>query len=243
MAGYRLCITRGGGPNDRGERPITADEWSALVERHGDMQRDRNASRGDPRDGNAAHYAVAWTGSKYRESHPAHEEIHYWFREGIVNAPAMAEEDNEHLIAVARELGARVFGEEGEEYGIPWASRTFLQELAKTLCSPTASADESAGALAGMRVIEPVRAGAMAACIFEEIERSTPWCASDAPEVEDALVALGQPAFLVLEEYADALAQRTSIPADGIGPAYPARRALDRLGLGPKPKRPRTRHR
>jgi len=119
--GYHLRMKRAAG-----EAPISAAEWRAFVKTQSDMEWSTQDWY-EQREGKKVvrYYAVLWTGSKYRDEHPGHRSIPFWFICGVVSSPAMAPEDNLHFDAVARALGAQVLGEDGPlDEGMPATSRS-----------------------------------------------------------------------------------------------------------------------
>src|SRR5262245_40041820 len=106
--GYQLRIERRAGP------PISLKEWEAFVKTQTDMHwSKRDWMEVVEKGKRVRRYAVLWTGSKFRDEHPAHKEIPFWFANGVISSPAMADEDDVHLAEVAKALGAELYGEDG----------------------------------------------------------------------------------------------------------------------------------
>jgi hypothetical protein len=95
--GYTLHMTRAADWTESAARPITADEWAEYVSRERSL-----ASR--PEGG------VEWMPS------PGAEPLFLDWHEGRVDCHGADEATADLLVAHARALGAKVLGDEGEEY-------------------------------------------------------------------------------------------------------------------------------
>lgn len=114
--GYDVHITRAAEWSDSMESPISLEEWTAHVEADPEMRMD-NAAEATTPSGDVLRYEnpglAVWLGSSGRS-----EGQTAWFdlRDGRIVVKGPDEEILEKMRAIARALGARVQGDDGELY-------------------------------------------------------------------------------------------------------------------------------
>jgi hypothetical protein len=103
--GWEIHITRAEHWSDSAQHPITAEEWLVLVEADPELTI-------DPRD-NGPHFAL-WLAHWIQGDHP-------WFDwcEGEIHTKYPDRKTLGKALQIARHFGARVQGDEGEEYKKP----------------------------------------------------------------------------------------------------------------------------
>ena len=103
--GWEIHITRAEHWADSDQQPITADEWLALVAADPELVI-------DPRD-NGPYFAL-WLSHQVHDDHP-------WFdwSEGSINTKYPDRRTMGKALEIARRIGARVQGDDGELYDRP----------------------------------------------------------------------------------------------------------------------------
>lgn len=131
--GYDIFITRAEDPYDRAGERITETEWRAVAEADSEL---RYALED---------FSVRTVNGVEETSHPWVYEGHsdkpgLWFMDGVITVKSPDDVTTSKLHALAQQLGARVVGQDGEEYGadgnqlgfeeparvqVPWWRRLF----------------------------------------------------------------------------------------------------------------------
>lgn len=116
--GYDVHITRADEWSDCSASPITLDEWTAVVRDDPELRAERSASAPLP-DGGSLEVELSglsvWTGWSLHGR--ADARVYLWHSDGCITSRAIDEEVLAKLHRIAQRLGARVVGDEGEEYG------------------------------------------------------------------------------------------------------------------------------
>ncbi len=112
--GYDLHITKGESWTDSEDNPIPLDEWRAVVERDPHLEAQEFAEATNPRTGEVIRMetpgAALWTD-------PASETVAFLgYRNGKISVKTPDEQTIAKMNQVALQFGARVLGDENEEY-------------------------------------------------------------------------------------------------------------------------------
>jgi hypothetical protein len=116
--GYDLHITRAEQWIDSELAPIALEEWLAFVQADPELRLEQ-AARASLPDGEAVDIELpglaAWT--SWSQHGDGNAMVYFWHFEGCIESRAIDAEVTAKLFRIAQRLGARVFGDEGEEYG------------------------------------------------------------------------------------------------------------------------------
>jgi hypothetical protein len=110
-----LHITRGKHWTDSDASPIAQSDWERLVGSDPDLEM-TGVAEADTPDGTLRYEN---RGLAVWRRHPSGENVWFDFRQGRVVVKNPDEATIEKMLAVARELGARVVGDDGEAYHAP----------------------------------------------------------------------------------------------------------------------------
>ncbi len=116
--GYELYITRGANWYDEVKEPITLEEWFAYIKSDPEMRLDGfcEAPLGDGSVFRGEDPSIAvWVA--YSEDGVGDNHAWMWHRRGNIGAKNPDREIVAKMWRIAQSLGARVVGEEDEEYG------------------------------------------------------------------------------------------------------------------------------
>jgi hypothetical protein len=116
--GCDVHITRADEWSESENAPITLDEWSAFVGHDPELRSERAASASLP-DGTSLEVELSglavWTEwSQHGRSEAA---VYFWHSGGCITSRAIDDEVLAKLHRIAQRLGARLVGDDGEEYG------------------------------------------------------------------------------------------------------------------------------
>ena len=116
--GYSLHITRAEEWFESEHAPITLDEWLDCVRDDRELRLEQTArtalSGGEVLEMDLPGLAVWTAWSRHDESNAM---VYFWHSEGCVDSRGVDDEVVGKLYQIAQRLGARVFGDDGEEYG------------------------------------------------------------------------------------------------------------------------------
>ena len=107
--GYNLYVTRADAWYDASSHPIPHKDWAAIVSADPDLEwspSDYVETHSDA--GNIREHLVIWL------RHP--DRVPFWYYQGAIEAKNPDVATIRKLVELARNLRARCFGEEGEEY-------------------------------------------------------------------------------------------------------------------------------
>ena len=116
--GYDVHITRAQEWFESERAPITLEEWLACVREDPELRLE-HAVRASTADGDALEVELpglaAWTAwSRHAEPDAV---VHLWHSDGCIDCRGIDDEVTAKLYRIAQSLGARVVGDDGEEYG------------------------------------------------------------------------------------------------------------------------------
>jgi hypothetical protein len=113
--GYDFHITRAPSWLDSPTHPISRSEWEALVASDSELETSANDwIEAIPERSIERTYATVWI------AHP--DRVPFWYDDGEIKAKNADTPTRRKMVEIALRLDARVFGDDGEEYGVDGAA-------------------------------------------------------------------------------------------------------------------------